>query len=384
MSKQSYNLDYQDSKASDGSKWPRTVAIFVVIALVTAGIIYLVVPKSEKTAAAAQNGSESVGVTPAPETIVPATETATTKPAETTAPKSGNDTVIGDTEKVDAPKTEVEVTPPVTSEPVKGKPHPSDPPRDEPVIAPDGIEPGFVKTESAKVESLLKAGKYLQARDAAKSLLKQLTNDSQQYRDAAKLLTRANVKLYFSAGAGGSDEFYKVQAGDTLFKIARKHNTTVDALLKLNNLKSADMIKTGQKIRIGNPNWQLEINKESRLIKVYAAQELFAVYDIGIGRLGRTPAGKFTIGEKIENPDYRAPEGKMIRAGEPGNELGSRWMRLVAAPGSAAAPEGYGIHGTPHEDSVTRSLSNGCIRMRNREVEELFLIVPAGTPVEIN
>lgn len=383
MSKQSYNLDYDQTKASDGSKWPRTVAIFVVIALVTAGIIYLVVPKSEKTTAATQNGSETVGVTPTPETIVPATETATVKPANPTA-KSGNDTVIGDTEKVDTPKTDVEVTSPVTTDPVKGKPHPSDPPRDEPVIAPDGIEPGFVKTETAKVEALLKAGQYAQARDAAKTLLKQLTNDSRQYRDVAKLLTLANVKLYFSSGTGGSDEFYKVQTGDTLFKIARKHNTTVDALLKLNNLKSADLIKVNQKIRIGNPNWQLEINKESRLLKVYAAQELFAVYDIGIGRLGRTPAGKFNIGEKIENPDYRAPENKMIRAGEPGNELGSRWMRLVAAPGSTAAPEGYGIHGTPHEDSVTRSLSNGCIRMRNREVEELFLIVPAGTPVEIN
>ncbi|MGE4565190.1 MAG: L,D-transpeptidase family protein [Victivallaceae bacterium] len=383
MHKQSYNLDYDHTKASDGSKWPRTIAIFVVIALVTAGIIYLVVPKSEKTADAARNGSETTGVTPPPETITPATETATAKPTAPTA-KAGNDTVIDETEKANAPKTEVEVTSPVTAEPVKGKPHPSDPPHDEPVIAPDGIEPGFVKTESAKVEAKLKAGQYTQARDAAKALLKQLTSDSQQYRDVAKLLTLANVKLYFSAGAGGSDEFYKVQTGDTLFKIARKHNTTVDALLKLNNLKSADLIKVNQKIRIGNPNWQLEINKESRLLKVYAAQELFAVYDIGIGRLGRTPAGKFTIGEKIENPDYRAPEGKMIRAGEPGNELGSRWMRLVAAPGSAAAPEGYGIHGTPHEESVSRSLSNGCIRMRNREVEELFLIVPAGTPVEIN
>ncbi len=390
MSKPSYNLDYEDTKPAGSPKWPRTVAIFVIIALITAGIVYLVVPKSKKSVEPGQTGGETAQVVPVPE-IIPNTAEPATTGAETPKTGAAHDVEIGETEKTGAEqaKPEAEVTPPdktaAETEPVKGKPHASDPASDDPFRAPDGIEPGFVKTESAKIEALLNAGKYLQARDAAKKLIEQLTADSPQYCAAARLLGRANVKLYFSsgAGAGSNEEFYKVQAGDTLFKIARKYNTTVDALLKLNNLKSANVIKINQKLRVGNPNWQIEINKQSRLLKLYAAQELFTVYEIGIGRLGKTPSGRFTVGEKIENPDYRSPEGKMIHAGQPGNELGTRWMRLVAAPGSAAAPEGYGIHGTPHEESVSRSLSNGCIRMRNHDAEELFLIVPAGTPVVI-
>ncbi|MBQ3709742.1 MAG: LysM peptidoglycan-binding domain-containing protein [Bacteroidales bacterium] len=46
-----------------------------------------------------------------------------------------------------------------------------------------------------------------------------------------------------------SPQYYVVKAGDTLASIAKKHNTTVDKLKKLNNLKS-DKIKVKQKIRV--------------------------------------------------------------------------------------------------------------------------------------
>ena len=41
------------------------------------------------------------------------------------------------------------------------------------------------------------------------------------------------------------------------------------------------------------------------------------------------------------------------------------------------------IHGTPDTEPMGVPLSIGCIRMRNRDVAELFDLVPAGTPVEI-
>jgi hypothetical protein len=41
------------------------------------------------------------------------------------------------------------------------------------------------------------------------------------------------------------------------------------------------------------------------------------------------------------------------------------------------------IHGTPYTEPMGVPLSIGCIRMRNRDVAELFDLVPAGTPVEI-
>lgn len=43
---------------------------------------------------------------------------------------------------------------------------------------------------------------------------------------------------------------YTVVAGDTLTKIARRYNTTVDSLVKLNNIANPNLINVGQKIRI--------------------------------------------------------------------------------------------------------------------------------------
>ncbi len=45
-------------------------------------------------------------------------------------------------------------------------------------------------------------------------------------------------------------KLYVVQKGDTLYSIARRHDTTVDQLLKLNNLSAKSPIRTGQKLTI--------------------------------------------------------------------------------------------------------------------------------------
>jgi len=43
----------------------------------------------------------------------------------------------------------------------------------------------------------------------------------------------------------------------------------------------------------------------------------------------------------------------------------------------------YGIHGTDKPHTIGWSASHGCIRMKNKDVEELFSIVKIGTPVNI-
>ena len=43
----------------------------------------------------------------------------------------------------------------------------------------------------------------------------------------------------------------------------------------------------------------------------------------------------------------------------------------------------YGIHGTNRPDSIGYYVSNGCVRMREADVEALFELVEIGTPVEI-
>jgi lipoprotein-anchoring transpeptidase ErfK/SrfK len=44
---------------------------------------------------------------------------------------------------------------------------------------------------------------------------------------------------------------------------------------------------------------------------------------------------------------------------------------------------GYGIHGTVDPQSLGKQVTQGCVRMANNEVEELYSIVPEGTEVAI-
>jgi len=123
---------------------------------------------------------------------------------------------------------------------------------------------------------------------------------------------------------------------------------------------------------------RLEVDTNRHLLTVLENNAIRAVYPIGLGIDGRTPEGLFAINTKLEHPDWYN-RGKVIRAGDPENELGSRWLGLA----DGAGPTPLGIHGTEDENSIGNNLSRGCIRMRPADVEALFEIVDVGTPVHI-
>lgn len=61
-----------------------------------------------------------------------------------------------------------------------------------------------------------------------------------------EIQTKVNEKLNKKT----TKKYYTVKAGDTLSAIAKKYNTTVDKLVKLNNIKNANKIYVGQKLRV--------------------------------------------------------------------------------------------------------------------------------------
>lgn len=75
-----------------------------------------------------------------------------------------------------------------------------------------------------------------------------------------------------------------------------------------------------------------------------------------------TPIGEFKIIEKSSGW---------------GGGFGSRWIGLNVPWGN------YGIHGTNKPWLIGKRVSSGCIRMKNKDVENLFEKVTIGTPVKI-
>lgn len=118
------------------------------------------------------------------------------------------------------------------------------------------------------------------------------------------------------------------------------------------------------------------IIRSANTLCLYVNDSMVKTYKIAVGKKATpTPVGNFRIVNKIVNPGWY-PQGKdPIPAGVASNPVGTRWLGL--------SEKGYGIHGTNKPSSIGKMASKGCIRMKNKDVEELFALVTIGTPVEI-
>jgi lipoprotein-anchoring transpeptidase ErfK/SrfK len=98
------------------------------------------------------------------------------------------------------------------------------------------------------------------------------------------------------------------------------------------------------------------------------------VYPVAVGAAeSPSPEGEFKIINRVENPTFYKP-GTVIEPGKD-NPLGTRWIGLSL--------KGYGIHGTNVPASIGKAASHGCIRMRQSDLEELFLMLREGDAVQI-
>lgn len=199
--------------------------------------------------------------------------------------------------------------------------------------------------------------------------------------EAIELLSKTNMKLLKSALMMPGKQYYVIQSGDYLQKIAKKFNTTVALIKQMNGLKT-NTIQRGSRLLVFNGNFHIRVSKSRNELDLMLGDQLFKRYSVGTGKFGKTPVARFTIIDKIEEPPWTRPsDNKQVEYGDPENVLGTRWMAIK----SADRPEltGFGIHGTWERDSVGKQSSAGCIRMLNEDVEELFDIVPRKTTVNI-
>lgn len=221
--------------------------------------------------------------------------------------------------------------------------------------------------------SLQAKGELDKAARAYQELIKQFPN-FKQISDVEKRLWDLNIEVLFSPVITEKDIVYKVEPGDTLSKIAARHNTTVDLIMRSNNLKN-HLIRPRKRLKVSGAKYSLIIDKSQNLLTLKADDAIFKVYSVATGEYNSTPTGAFKIMEKLENPPwYKKGEGA-IPAGSPENILGTRWLGL-------SEPE-YGIHGGATTKDLGKQITNGCIRMTNSEVEELFTILPRGAEVII-
>lgn len=225
-----------------------------------------------------------------------------------------------------------------------------------------------------RAEKAQESGDLLKARFLYKEVFAELT-DLGDIETVKGKIEELNMKILFSKILDEDSLLYEVKRGDTLEKIAKKFSTTIELIKKANNL-SSDTIRVKDTLKVTKAQFSVVIDKSQNLLFLKKGDEVFKTYVVSTGANNSTPVGTFKIINRVKNPVwFRKDIGAVVPPGSPKNILGSRWLGLNTP--------GYGIHGTTQPERLGKQITEGCIRMRNEEVEELFAILPRGTQVTI-
>ena len=215
------------------------------------------------------------------------------------------------------------------------------------------------------------------------SLLASLSEAKKNSEKRAELRAKINAlgkkKLIPALGLGHTLRETEVMPSETLSKIARRCQCSLELLLSLNQLPNPDRLYPKMKLYAPSGSAKIVVDKAKFELYLYISENLISIYPVGLGARGSdTPLGATTLSSsRAKFPSYTDKATKKTYPyGDPLNPVGSRWMGLNIG-------RSYGIHGTNDETSVGRARSHGCIRMKREDLEELFDKVCIGDSVII-
>ena len=124
-------------------------------------------------------------------------------------------------------------------------------------------------------------------------------------------------------------------------------------------------VVVSRRIVVSIPDRKLALLENDSVVKTY---------NVSVGAaVSPSPTGSFQIVNRIPEATYY--HRTVVIPASDRSPIGTRWIGLNK--------KGYGIHGTNEPHSIGRAASHGCIRLRNREVEDFFERVQVGDSVEI-
>jgi murein L,D-transpeptidase YafK len=132
------------------------------------------------------------------------------------------------------------------------------------------------------------------------------------------------------------------------------------------------------------------ILKKDHLLELLAGGKVIRTYKVALGQGGlapkqqegdgRTPEGHYIIDARNAASHYH----RALHVSYPNLEDRSRAARLGVSPGGAimihGLPQGEGWIGAAHR---LKDWTLGCIAVTDDEIDEIWNLVPIGTPVEI-
>jgi LysM repeat protein len=220
-----------------------------------------------------------------------------------------------------------------------------------------------------EIDQQIKAGQVVAAHKALSKLYWHQPELRSSVQERIDLTAKA---IYFSPQPH-VQEPYVVQAGDQLRKIAAKHHVPWPYLARLNRL-DPKRLREGQKLKVIDGPFGAVVTLSNFELTLHHGGQYVRSYPCCIGKNHSTPVGKFKVLNKVTNPQYTDPDGKVFASNDPKNPLGAHWIDLG---------DSYGIHGTIEPDSIGKAESRGCVRLLNADVAEVYDLLDVASEVVI-
>jgi lipoprotein-anchoring transpeptidase ErfK/SrfK len=97
-----------------------------------------------------------------------------------------------------------------------------------------------------------------------------------------------------------------------------------------------------------------------------------------------TPRGEFSVTSKLINPTWIKPDWAFIEEGEkPPTDYNERIDNDTLGDYALGFGSGYFIHGTLYTRLLGRNVTHGCVRVGDKDLEEVFKTVPMGAKIFI-
>jgi hypothetical protein len=151
-------------------------------------------------------------------------------------------------------------------------------------------------------------------------------------------------------------------------------------------------VDTSSELIISVRDQKLVLLRNGEKVAMYpVSTSMFGLGDVW-GRM-TTPLGYLAVEKKIgDNAPVgavfhnRRMTGEVLQPDTPGRDpITTRiiWLRGLEAQNAHAFQRCIYIHGTPQEKNIGRPASYGCIRMKSKDVADLYQQVPVGAVVQI-
>src|SRR5688572_2916599 len=242
-----------------------------------------------------------------------------------------------------------------------------------------------IVAEIEKARQLRAEGKLAEAQRLLRNQLR-LHGRRPEAKGARELLGEINTEMFFSTEMPFGKTEYVVQRGDSLWRIARKLDSTPAVIMRTNRMES-NLIKPGDRLLVPNAEFTVTLDLPNERAVVHTGDGFFKQYPIVAINLPRgieTPITTTVKGVTFWK------DGTIVASSGPQQPAGTPQLHLAAG--------GYTLYGVSEDEGFAESAlevsdtgskpapaasSWRGIALLKEDLAELQLLIDRGTPITI-